>query len=348
MEKFVQLIELEKDNSTPSHYSFQSYEALCKIYIKHKDFDNFCDNFSKLVELYPKVDDIHKQDTIREIGFALADVNEEDFCVAVLRTILDMLKEKQGTDKSIDREIMSTGVQFAKSLLSLNKYEELGELLDELFMMIDRLDNSNDDENLKSYRLELLVIKIQFCNYMKFTKESKKLYLEANDLNQDMTINDIKLSAIINEEGGKLFMGQRDFVKALEKFKLAFYNYMESGNNANAKIIIKYAILCSIIARDNKNMVSQEEVKFYKNDEQLTAMLALQQAYEEMNIYSINDIWNNRICNKESDPFILEHLNEILHNIRFNYIRSKLNAYKRCKFTSLEKVFVINLVCLFL
>lgn len=37
------------------------------------------------------------------------------------------------------------------------------------------------------------------------------------------------------------------------------------------------------------------------------------------------------------DDFIIENLNEILHNIRFNYVCVKLKAYKVCKFDTLMR-----------
>lgn len=66
-------------------------------------------------------------------------------------------------------------------------------------------------------------------------------------------------------------------------------------------------------------------------------MLELQAAYEQMDINAINSVWNDKISKTEDDNFILDNLIEILHNIRFNYICSKLRAYKRCQFTTLEK-----------
>jgi COP9 signalosome complex subunit 2 len=244
--------------------------------------------------------------------------------------MLDLLKERE-----VERAVMDTGLQFAKTLFDLGRNEDLGALLDELLEYMERLDAN--DEIYKSIKLELLVMKIQYCNIIKDTKESKKLYIQAYRLNQDQIINDTRLSAIINEEGGKLHLRQKEYELALEKFKSAFYNYQQAGN-IRAKILLKYAILSSIISRNRKNIVSPEEAKPYLNDEKLRAMLELQAAYEEMDITRINGVWNLKISGHEDDTFIIENLNEILHNIRFNYICGKLKAYKSCTFGTLEKV----------
>jgi len=142
------------------------------------------------------------------------------------------------------------------------------------------------------------------------------------------------------KKGGNCFMSQRDYDKALEKFKAAFFNYQESGN-LRAKTLLKYAYLTSIISR-SRSIVSYEEAKHYEGDMQLQAMIELQIAYEDNDINQINYIWNEKISKKEDDPFIIENLNEILHNIRFNYICAKLKAYKKCKFETLEKELSID------
>lgn len=330
IEEYRQIIELEKDNSTECIWSYKSYEKLCLIYIQQKNFDEFRSNFERLFELYPRVDGNEKQDTIRNCTFHLNDQGDKDFVVEVLRFMLDLLK-----DKEVERAVMDTGIQFAKTLFRLGRNDELGDLLEELLSYMDRLDLN--DEIYKSIKLELLVMKIQYCNIIKNTRESKKLYIEALRLNQNQIINDTRLSAIINEEGGKLHMRQKEYDLALEKFKSAFYEYQHGGNSQRAMVLLKYAILSSIISRNRNNIVSPEEAKPY-NDDKLMAMLELQAAYEEMDITHINKVWNNKISKVEDDTFILENLNEILHNIRFNYICGKLKAYKTCTFSTLERV----------
>ena len=47
---------------------------------------------------------------------------------------------------------------------------------------------------------------------------------------KDQVFEDKFLVAIINEEGGKIAMRQKDFNKALEKFKFAFHYYRDMGN----------------------------------------------------------------------------------------------------------------------
>lgn len=213
--KFKEIIETERDMSSNCLWSFKSYEKMCLIYIKNKNLEEFQKCFDKLVDLYGKVDDFYKQDTIRNCGYQLFDIHDNEFSIQIFRYMLDMLKEK-----SVDREVMNTGLQFAKILFSLGLNDDLGVLLDELLYYMARLDQN--DEIYKSIKLELLVMKIQYCNILKNTKESKKIYIEAETLNKDKIIDDKRLSAIINEEGEKLLCSRKIMTWHLKSLKQLF------------------------------------------------------------------------------------------------------------------------------
>lgn len=168
--------------------------------------------------------------------------------------MIDVLIEKE-----IGREVLNVGVKYSKILFGLGKTEQMGDALNEILDYLQRNIRS-EDEMIKSSKLELLVLKIQYCNATKNPKESKRLYIEAAKLNEHKTIADPRLSAIIDEEGGKLFMSQKDYDQALEKFKSAFYLYQETGSD-RARVLLKYAYLTSIISRSRKNIVSVDEAR---------------------------------------------------------------------------------------
>ncbi len=65
-------------------------------------------------------------------------------------------------------------------------------------------------------------MKIQILKHVDNAIDIKSLYLEANKLMSDQAFEDKFLTGIINEEGGKIAMRQKDFNIALEKFKFLF------------------------------------------------------------------------------------------------------------------------------
>jgi hypothetical protein len=124
-DKYLEIIDLEKDNSSDCKWAFKCYEKLCLIYLKEKNLELFEKYFAKLFEIYNKIDDCDKQDTIRNCNFVLSDNSgagaDEEFTFEVLSFMLDLLKEQ-----GVDREVMNTGLQFTRRLFNLGRYEELG------------------------------------------------------------------------------------------------------------------------------------------------------------------------------------------------------------------------------
>ena len=82
----------------------------------------------------------------------------------------------------------------------------------------------------------------------------------------------------------------------------------------------------------------------YDNDSDSSKLFNVCTDINKEIINLINKIWNEKIKSKEKDPFILENLNELLHNIRLNYISNKLQAYNICKFDTLIKELGIDKV----
>ena len=134
--------------------------------IQENQIEDFKKYFEKMSNYYEKVNYCDKEDTLRTISFAIEDHNDNNLSVEILRFMLDILIEK-----ALDREVMNTGVLFAKALFNLNKNAELGKLLKELFDYFRTIQNL--DESYNQVKLELLVFKIQYCDSMKDYKQSK-------------------------------------------------------------------------------------------------------------------------------------------------------------------------------
>ena len=140
---------------------------------------------------------------------------------------------------------------------------------------------------------------------------------------KDQVFEDKFLVAIINEEGGKIAMRQKDFNKALEKFKFAFHYYRDMGNEEEAVTVLKYAFIV--------------ETKIYSKHKTLMNLVNLFDAFHELDIKKIANIWKKDVIANEKDKFILENKDDIFYNIRINYIVRKLKAFKNCKIDMFEK-----------
>ena len=324
IQAYKDIIDLEISNSNEKKWAFKSYEKLSIIYLKRANLKDFEDSIQNMAANYSKVEDRDKQDTIREICTEIKLIPEKENKSKFYQIMIKYLKEE-----GIQREYFYVGVELCK-LYSLNKqFNELKKFLPS--------DKYQDKEMVKNIKLELIIMQMQIYKHEGNTIEIKSLYLEANKLMKDQVFEDKFLVAIINEEGGKIAMRQKDFNKALEKFKFAFHYYRDMGNEEEAVTVLKYAFIVSLLVPDSGATVTKEETKIYSKHKTLMNLVNLFDAFHELDIKKIANIWKKDVIANEKDKFILENKDDIFYNIRINYIVRKLKAFKNCKIDMFEK-----------
>jgi len=104
------------------------------------------------------------------------------------------------------------------------------------------------------------------CSYTKNNTRMKSVYLETLKLNA--VINDPRVVAIIKETGGKIYMSEKKWDRALDEMIESFKNYQESGNS-RAKTVLKYVILASILSGSEINYSQTREAKVYMEDPEI-------------------------------------------------------------------------------
>ena len=329
IQAYKDIIDLEISNSNEKKWAFKSYEKLSIIYLKRANLKDFEDSIQNMAANYSKVEDRDKQDTIREICTEIKLIPEKENKSKFYQIMIKYLKEE-----GIQREYFYVGVELCK-LYSLNKqFNELKKFLPSLRQDVDKY---QDKEMVKNIKLELIIMQMQIYKHEGNTIEIKSLYLEANKLMKDQVFEDKFLVAIINEEGGKIAMRQKDFNKALEKFKFAFHYYRDMGNEEEAVTVLKYAFIVSLLVPDSGATVTKEETKIYSKHKTLMNLVNLFDAFHELDIKKIANIWKKDVIANEKDKFILENKDDIFYNIRINYIVRKLKAFKNCQIDMFEK-----------
>ena len=329
VQAYKDIIDLEISNSNEKKWAFKSYEKLAIIYLKKSNLADFEDSIKNVAGNYSKVEDRDKQDTIREICTEIKLIPEKENKTKMYKIMIKYLKEE-----GISREYFYVGVELCK-LYSMNKqFDELKKFLPSLMKDVDKY---QDKEMVKNIKLELIIMQMQIFKHEGNTIEIKSLYLEANKLMKDQVFEDKFLVAIIEEEGGNIAMSQKDFNKALEKFKFAFHYYRDMGNEEEAVTVLKYAFIVSLLVPDSGATVTKEETKIYSKHKTLMNLVSLFDAFHELDIKKISNIWKKDVIPNEKDKFILENKDDIFYNIRMNYIVRKLKAFKNCKIEMFEK-----------
>ena len=329
VQAYKDIIDLEISNSNEKKWSFKCYEKLSIIYLKKSDLKEFEESIRNVAANYSKVEDRDRQDTIREICTEIKMIPEKENKSKLYSIMIKYLKEE-----GISREYFYVGVELCK-LYSMNKqFNELKKLLPSLRNDVDQY---QDKEMVKNIKLELIIMQMQIYKHEGNTIEIKSLYLEANKLMKDQVFEDKFLVAIINEEGGKIAMRQKDFNKALEKFKFAFHYYRDMGNEDEAVTVLKYAFIVSLLVPDSGATVTKEETKIYNKHKTLMNLVDLFDAFHDLDIKKMTNIWRKDVIPNEKDKFIQENKDDIFYNIRINYIVRKLRAFKNCKIEMFEK-----------
>ena len=329
IQSYKEIIELEISNSQEHKWAFKCYEKLAIIYIKKTNVGEFENSVKNIAQYYSKIEDRDKQDTVREICSEIRLLTDIKLKIDFYQILMNNLK-----DNGITREYFYVGVELCK-LFSLNKkYKELKEMLPSL---MEDVDNYEEKEMVKNIKLELIIMNIQIFKHEGNTIDIKSLYLEANKLMIDQVFEDKFLTGIINEEGGKIAMRQKDFNNALEKFKFAFHSYRDMGHEEEAVTALKYAFIVSLLVLDSSIIVTKEEANLYSKHKTLMNLVNLFDAYNALDIKKTMDIWRKDVLPNEKDKFIQENKDDILYNIRINYVVKKLKAYKNCKFEVIEK-----------
>jgi hypothetical protein len=329
VQAYRDVIDLEISNSDERKWTYKSYEKLALIFIKKMNKDEFKKSVENIANFYSKVEDCDKQDTIRELCSEIKILTDTNLKLELFKILLQYLK-----DNGITREYFFVGVELCKLYSFNKKFEELKELLPTL---MEDVDNYEDKEMVKNIKLELIIMKMQILKHEGNTIDLKSLYLEANKLMIDQVFEDKFLTGIINEEGGKIAMRQKEFDKALAKFKFAFHSYRDTGNEEEAVTVLKYAFIVSLLVLDSSTIVTKEEANLYSKHKSLMNLVSLFDAYNALDIKKVIEIWNKDIIPNEKDKFIQENKDDILYNIRINYVVRKLKAFKNCKFDIIEK-----------
>jgi hypothetical protein len=329
VQAYRDVIDLEISNSDERKWTYKSYVKLALIFIKKMNKDEFKKSIENIANFYSKVEDCDKQDTIRELCSEIKILTDTNLKLELFKILLQYLK-----DNGITREYFFVGVELCKLYSFNKKFEDLKELLPTL---MEDVDNYEDKEMVKNIKLELIIMKMQILKHEGNTIDIKSLYLEANKLMIDQVFEDKFLTGIINEEGGKIAMRQKEFDKALAKFKFAFHSYRDTGNEEEAVTVLKYAFIVSLLVLDSSTIVTKEEANLYSKHKSLMNLVSLFDAYNALDIKKVIEIWNKDIIPNEKDKFIQENKEDILYNIRINYVVRKLKAFKNCKFDMIEK-----------
>ena len=168
----------------------------------------------------------------------------------------------------------------------------------------------------------------------KNNKKLKALYEQS--LHIKSAIPHPLIMGVIRECGGKMHLREGDYEKAHTDFFEAFKNYDESGSGRRTTCL-KYLVLANMLMKSGINPFDSQEAKPYKNDPEILAMTNLVSAYQNDDINEFEKILKTNRKNIMDDPFIREHIEDLLRNIRTQVLIKLIKPYTRIHIPFISK-----------
>ncbi|MCP9260911.1 COP9 signalosome complex subunit 2 [Dirofilaria immitis] len=125
-----------------------------------------------------------------------------------------------------------------------------------------------------------------------------------------------------------MHLREKQFEKAHTDFFEAFKNYDESGSERRIACL-KYLVLANMLIKSGINPFDSQEAKPFRNDPEIVAMNQLVGSYQDNNLLEFENILEENREAIMADPFIREHIEELLTNIRSQVLISLCIPYSR-------------------
>lgn len=152
-----------------------------------------------------------------------------------------------------------------------------------------------------------------------------------------------RIVAVIKECGAKLHMIDRRWDAAWADFMEAFKKYDEAGLSQRINCL-KYMVLANLLALSKFNPFDDQAAAAYKNNDQIVAMTQLVDAYEQKDLKRFEFILSTHFDSIVSDDkFILQFLDQLIHNIRSITLQQFVRPYSRVSLAFLSDHFGISI-----
>ncbi|KAG3112070.1 COP9 signalosome complex subunit 2 [Phytophthora idaei] len=337
LEYFQRVVALEKE-VTPLEerkWSFQALEHVVKICVSRRQWEEMLRHYEQMLEHLAFVTRNESTESISSIldvvSSATGKETEKDsakYTSKMYELTLDKLK-----DVNNDRLWFSMNVKLGKLYLDMQEFDQLQKLLNQLYDYCQTPDGVQDHSKATSL-LEVYALEIQLCVATKNSAKMRIIYPKTLDL--DAAVADPRIMGVIREEGGKMYLEEKEWMLAYNEFFESFRNYQEAGNS-RATQCLKYVVLANMLASSDINPFDSREAKVYQDVDEIGVMLLLRGAYEANDIVQFEKTLKNPKYKLLSDPIMKRYLNPLLRNIRCQVMKKLVRPYQAIRIESLSK-----------
>lgn len=331
LESFARVLELETEKG---EWGFKALKQMIKICFALERYDAMMEHYKRLLTyIKSAVTRNYSEKSINAILDYISSSHQTELLQKFYTTTLAALKDARN-----ERLWFKTNTKLAKLYLDRG---EMGLLQKILRQLRSSCEGEDGEEDLKkgTQLLEIYALEIQMFTEQKNNKKLKALYEQS--LHIKSAIPHPLIMGVIRECGGKMHLREGDFGAAHTDFFEAFKNYDESGN-VRRMTCLKYVVLANMLMKSDINPFDSQEAKPYKNDPEILAMTNLVAAYQNNDIGEFERLLRVDREKIMADPFIREHINELLRNIRTQVLVKLIRPYTRIRMEYLGRELKIS------
>lgn len=326
LESFEKVLFLEQEKG---EWGFKALKQMVKINYKLQQYDKMMKRYKELLTyIKSAVTRNHSEKSINSILDFISTSKQMALLQEFYETTLDALKDAKN-----DRLWFKTNCKLGKLYYDCEDFNKLGRIIKELRKSC-QTDDGEDDLKKGTQLLEIYALEIQMYTAQKNNKKLKALYEQS--LHIKSAIPHPLIMGVIRECGGKMHLREEEYDNAATDFFEAFKNYDESGSGRRITCL-KYLVLAYMLMKSDINPFDSQEAKPYKNDRDILAMTNLVSAYQNNDISDFERILKTNRSNIMDDPFIREHIEDLLKNIRTQVLVKLIKPYTRIHIPFISK-----------
>jgi len=324
---FQKVLDLE--NGVKGDWGFKALKQMIKINFRLGKFDEMMKCYKMLLTYIKNaVTRNYSEKSINSILDYISTSNQMELLQEFYETTLEALKDAKN-----DRLWFKTNTKLGKLYFDRGEFNKLSKILNQLHKSC-QTDDGTDDLKKGTQLLEIYALEIQMYTAQKNNKRLKKLYEQS--LHIKSAIPHPLIMGVIRECGGKMHLREGEYEKSHTDFFEAFKNYDESGS-VRRTTCLKYLVLANMLMKSGINPFDSQEAKPYKNDPEILAMTNLVSAYQNNDINEFEKILKNNHQTIMDDPFIREHIEDLLRNIRTQVLIKLIKPYTRIQIPFVSK-----------
>lgn len=326
IKSFEKVLELEQEKG---EWGFKALKQMVKINYKLQKSGDMMQRYKELLTyIKTAVTRNHSEKSINSILDFISTSSQITLLQEFYETTLEALKDAKN-----ERLWFKTNCKLGKLYCDREDYSRLSRIIKELRKSCQ---TSEGEEDLKkgTQLLEIYALEIQMYTAQKNNKKLKTLYEQS--LHIKSAIPHPLIMGVIRECGGKMHLREEEYNNAATDFFEAFKNYDESGSSRRITCL-KYLVLAYMLMKSDINPFDSQEAKPYKNDPDILAMTNLVSAYQSNDISEFEKILKMNRNNIMDDPFIREHIEDLLGNVRTQVLVKLIRPYTKIHIPFISK-----------